>query len=57
MKTATIAVPDCYGTYEMDNRHCFDAECSAAYYCRDETCDRKERAIQLCEFKDHTNTK
>lgn len=46
MKVVKIAVPDCYGTYDMENRHCFEDECSAATYCRDETSTNKSKEMK-----------
>ena len=35
MKVVEVVVPDCYGTFNINDNHC--TECSSEYYCMDET--------------------
>lgn len=51
MKVVKIAVPDFYGKFETDNKHCHSSECSTHDYCMDATA--KRLALENCENKDH----
>ena len=51
MKVVKIAVPDCYGTLEPENKHCLSSSCPAHDYCMSETAERL--ALENCENESH----
>lgn len=37
-----ICVPNCYGTFEEENKNCTVDNCATSYFCRDETFNLQE---------------
>jgi len=42
MKVVKICVPNCYGTFEEENKNCTVDNCATSYFCRDETFNLQE---------------